>query len=164
MPIACGGGAGRLHQDCFPELRERPGFPSIPGCFGHEVSAFLMICLIEELAQRLGEQLLNKAGKSRYGKHTWRATGAAHLGGCGLDVNKIALMGRWFCAVVLHYTRMVPITNTARDFKRAKASEGIGGTVKGDQHQPEEDQGRCGWDDNGHQGGSDRAAAQDRGG
>ena len=116
--------------ETFPDAILDPAFPLFPDASGNEVSAFLMICLIEELAQRLGEELRNKAGKSRYGKHTWRATGAVHLGGCGLDVNKIALMGRWFCAVVLHYTRMSPITNIARDFKRARASDGIDDTVR----------------------------------
>ena len=53
-----------------------------------------------------------------------------HLGGCGLDVNNIALMGRWFCAAVLRYTRMSPVTNIARDFKRARATQGIDDTVK----------------------------------
>ena len=38
-------------------------------------------------------------------------------------------MGGWFCAVVLHYTRMSPITNIARGFKRARASDGIDDTV-----------------------------------
>ena len=53
-----------------------------------------------------------------------------HLGACGLDVNKIALMGRWFCAIVLHYTRLSPITDIARDLKRARTKQGIDETVK----------------------------------
>ena len=38
-------------------------------------------------------------------------------------------MGIWFCAVVLQYTRLAPIENIARDFKRAKTKEGIDETV-----------------------------------
>ena len=76
-----------------------------------------------------GERLYNKAGKKRFGKHSWRSTGAVHLGECGLETNKISLMGRWFCAVVLHYTRLAPIKNIARDLKRAKTREGIDETV-----------------------------------
>ena len=38
-------------------------------------------------------------------------------------------MGRWFCSVVLHDCRLAPITDIARDFRRAKAKHGIVDTV-----------------------------------
>ena len=52
------------------------------------------------------------------------------MGCCGLDVSKISLMGRWCCAVVLHYTRLSPISDIARDYKRARATHGIDDTIK----------------------------------
>ena len=39
-------------------------------------------------------------------------------------------MGRWFCAVVLRYTRLSPISDIARDYKRARATRGIDDAIK----------------------------------
>ena len=94
--------------DTFADRLLDEGFPLFPDADGNEVSPEMMLCLIEELAHLTGERLYNKAGKKRFGKHSWRSTGAVHLGECGLETNKISLMGRWFCAVVLHYTRLAP--------------------------------------------------------
>ena len=77
----------------FGEKLQDDAFPLFPDCDGNEVSAELMLNLIEELARLTGEALTNQAGKKRFGKHSWRATGAVHLGECGLDVNKICLWG-----------------------------------------------------------------------
>ena len=38
-------------------------------------------------------------------------------------------MGRWLCAVVLHYTRLSPIEDIAKDFKRANTKHGIDETL-----------------------------------
>jgi len=114
----------------FPDKFEDDGFPLFPDSDGNEVSAELMLNLIEELASLTGERLTNQAGRKRFGKHSWRATGAVHLGECGLEVSKISLLGRWFCAVVLHYTRLAPIEDIAKDFKRAKTRHGIDETVR----------------------------------
>ena len=114
----------------FGDRVNEPAFPLFPDSFGHEVSAVLMLDLILELATLLGEPLVNQAGRNRYGKHTWRSTGAVHLGESGVDTNKIGLMGRWWCSVVLHYTRLAPITNIANDYKRAKTKAGIDETVR----------------------------------
>ena len=85
-----------------------------------------MLLLIEEIAQRLHEELYTKAGQRRFGKHSWRSTGAVHLSGIGLDTIKVQLIGRWMCAVVLRYVRDAPIADIARDYKtaaRAKNAE-----------------------------------------
>ena len=78
--------------------------------------------MIISIATLLGEPLLNKAGRSRIGKHTWRAMAAILMGEVGVDVYKIRMVGRWNCSVVIYYTRDAPITDMASGFVQAKAA------------------------------------------
>ena len=65
-----------------------------------------MLAFIEAIAALLGEPLVNQKGVvRRFGKHTFRATGALYLAMMGIAVDKIQLMGRWRCGVV--YTTRV---------------------------------------------------------
>ena len=94
------------------------------------MSAETMVQLIIEVALLCGEPLKNKAGQNRFGKHSWRATGAVHLAECGVEIAKITLIGRWHCSIVLLYTRTAPISNIAEDYKRARSSTEVHNTVK----------------------------------
>ena len=47
-----------------------------------------MLEMIIAIAVLLGESLLNKAGRNRIGKHTWRAMAAFLMGEVGVDVYK----------------------------------------------------------------------------
>ena len=106
----------------FGDAVKEEGFPLFPNRRGCAVSAEVMLELIVDIAAFFGEPIKNKAGQNRFGKHSWRATGAVHLGECGVEVHKIMLMGRWHCTVVLLYTRTSPISNIANDYKRARSS------------------------------------------
>ena len=106
----------------FGDAVKRDGFPLFPNRRGQAVTAEVMIELIIDIAIFFGEPVKNKAGQNRFGKHSWRATGAVHLGECGVEVHKIMLMGRWHCTVVLLYTRTSPISDIASDFKRARGA------------------------------------------
>ena len=79
-----------------------------------------MIDLILEVADFFNEPLVNKMGQSQFGKHGWRATGAVFLGEAGVEIQKIMMIGRWHCNVVLLYTRNAPISDIAGDLKRAR--------------------------------------------
>ena len=81
-----------------------------------------MLALTEALAVLTGEALYSKAGQRRFGKHSWRATGAVHLSLVGLATSKIQLLGRWLCAIALRYCRFAPIADIARDYKSASSS------------------------------------------
>ena len=65
-----------------------------------------MAGLVEEIATRLGEPLTTSSGQRRYGKHSWRATGARYLASLQLEVYKIQLLARWLSPIVLHYVRL----------------------------------------------------------
>ena len=84
-----------------------------------------MIDLILEIAAFFNEPLVNKMGQNRFGKHSWRATGAVYLGEAGVEIQKIMMVGRWHCSIVMHYTRNAPISDIAGDFKRARTRKGL---------------------------------------
>ena len=79
----------------------------------------MMLAFIEELAVMMGEQLYTKAGQRRFGKHSWRASGAVRMASIGLGTYKIKLLGRWLCAIVLRYCRLAPMSDVARDYRTA---------------------------------------------
>ena len=109
--------------ELFADAVLEEGFPLFPNRHGGPVTPSLMIELINEIARIMGEPLRNKAGQNRFGKHSWRATGAVHLGECGIEVQKIMLIGRWRCTIVLLYTRCAPISDIAGDYKRARINK-----------------------------------------
>ena len=78
-----------------------------------------MLELIEMLATMLGEELYTKDGRIKYGKHSWRSTGAVFLAGIGVDLLKIQLMARWSSEVITHYSRLAPLKAITAGFKRA---------------------------------------------
>ena len=82
-----------------------------------------MLALIEELAKMTGEAILTHDGRKRFGKHSWRSTGAVFMTGIGIEIFKVQLMGRWACAVVTHYTRLAPLKAITEYFRRALAGK-----------------------------------------
>ena len=111
--------------DRFGDTVNSEGFPLFPADDGAAIRDNDMLTLIEDLAQRLGEPLFTKTGQRRYGKHSWRATGAVHLSEIGLDTAKVQLIGRWMCAVALRYVRNAPIADIARDYRTAIRARGV---------------------------------------
>ena len=88
-----------------------------------QVTAEAMLALIEELAKMTGEAILTHDGRKRFGKHSWRSTGAVFMTSIGIEIFKVQLMGKWACAAVTHYTRLVPLKATTEDFRKALAGE-----------------------------------------
>ena len=68
-----------------------------------------MLLLIEQLAKAVGEQTLTAAGQERFGRHSWRSTGAVWLAGMRLDLYRVQLFAIWASAMVLHYARLAPL-------------------------------------------------------
>ena len=103
----------------FPHDIHQPGFPLFPTIAGEQLTSEMMLALIEELSYMMGESLYAKADRRRFGKHSWRSTGAVHLALIGLDAYTIQLIGRWLCTIVLRYCRMAPIADVARGYQIA---------------------------------------------
>ena len=94
--------------------------PLFPDAEGNMVSATAMIALVDELAVRSGESVTNADGLRRFGRHSWRSTGAVWLTGTmGIEVLKVQMMARWSSPVVTHYTRLAPLKAITSDFRKA---------------------------------------------
>ena len=77
-----------------------------------------MIRLVEFIAVATGEKLVLAVGVRRFGKHSWRSTGAVFLSGLGIDIHKLMLLARWASAIIMHYARVAPLKSITDDFKR----------------------------------------------
>ena len=111
----------QILRDSFGDITEDDDLPLFPQEDGQEVSAEAFIRLIEELAARTGESIKTPDGRNRFGKHSWRSTGAVYLSTVGIEVFKIQLLARWSSPIVTHYTRLAPLKTLAKDFKHAAA-------------------------------------------
>ena len=102
----------------------QPDSPLFPDEEGNMVSAAAMIALVDELAARTGEAVTNADGLRRFGRHSWRSTGAVWLTGTmGIEVLKVQMMARWSSPVVTHYTRLAPLKAITSDFRKALAKK-----------------------------------------
>ena len=89
-----------------------------PTCDGRCVEGDIMVKVVEIIATRQGQVLKTADGVTRFGGHSWRATGAVYLSSLGIHMHKIALLARWASAVITHYTRIAPLKSLTEDFKR----------------------------------------------
>ena len=105
----------RVFRDALVEDED---FPLFPDKKGRELDAEMVLEFIEAVAVLMNEPLHTDKGIRRFGKHSFRATGAVFLALMGIAVEKIQLMGRWSCGVVVHYTRTAPLKSIAEDFKQ----------------------------------------------
>ena len=94
--------------------------PLFPDSEGREVTAEAMVALVDALAEWSGEALTNAEGVRRFGRHSWRSTGAVWLTGVMMvEVTKVQMVARWSSPVVTHYTRLAPLRAITSDFRRA---------------------------------------------
>ena len=70
-------------------------------------------------AHLTGESIHDDFGERRFGKHSWRSSGAVFLSALGIDVHKIQLLARCNSPIVVHYTRLAPLKAITTEFKMA---------------------------------------------
>ena len=71
-----------LREKIIRKRSERCGdIPLFPDADGNTVSAEAMIALVDALAVASGEEVTNSDGMRRFGRHSWRSTGAVWLTG-----------------------------------------------------------------------------------
>ena len=93
--------------------------PLFPDKEVNEVTADAMVALVDTLAEFSGESLTNAEGVRRFGRHSWRSTGAVWLTGVMMiEVTKLQMMARWSSPVVTHYTRLAPLRAITSDFRK----------------------------------------------
>ena len=103
----------------FGPLVDDDELPFFPSASGFPTPPEAIVALIEFIAERCGEHLKTSDGVIRFGKHSWRSSGAVYLSSIGIEVSKIMLLARWDSPVVLHYCRLAPLKTITHDFKTA---------------------------------------------
>ena len=91
-------------NNCLPV--DLPFFPTRTGeaCDKHDV-----IDAIHVVAKATGQPVKQRDGRSAFGGHVFRISGARHLYRCGVDVATLKLLARWESNVVLRYIKDVPL-------------------------------------------------------
>ena len=96
-------------EDRFGKIKEDDRIPMFPTETGDMMTGEDVVKLIEYIATLLGDVLTLKGGVRRYGKHSWRATGAVYFAALGLNMHKIGMLARWASPIILHYARVAPL-------------------------------------------------------
>ena len=110
----------------FGDRVEEGSLPFFPDAKGFVVSDAGMSGFVDELAKLAGPPLALPSGVRRFGKHSFRSTGAVLLARLGIDIFKIQLLARWASPVVLHYARDAPMETITAQVKTALAKDTIG--------------------------------------
>lgn len=87
-------------------------FPLFPTRGGGPTNKVQVSATVQAIAADLKLPLETPTGAPLYSGHSFRVTGAQFLAGCGIDVWRIQLHGRWGSAAVLRYIRLAPLAPT----------------------------------------------------
>mgnify|MGYP002281116694 CR=1 FL=1 len=109
----------------FGERVEAGDLPFFPDANGSVVTKDAMESFVDELARLGGQPLTLPSGAKRFGKHSFRSTGAVLLSRLGLEVYKIQLLARWGSDVVLHYVRESPLETITKQVRGAIADKTV---------------------------------------
>ena len=86
--------------------------------------------LVDAVAEILGQPLVANDGIRRYGKHSWRATGAVYLTSLRMELHRIQLLARWSSPVIMHYARLAPLANVAEHVRELQVADNMSDMVK----------------------------------
>ena len=105
---------------------DTPLFPSFSGDFPEKDS---VVKSIEHLAALLGVSVLDDNGRSGFGGHSMRVSGAQYLSSIGLGESLIALLARWMSPTIKRYVGESPLHVLGREFEKAVTSTESGWTT-----------------------------------
>ena len=97
-----------LLRESLPHCDKALGFHFFPTAWGDFVAESAMCALVEAIAVRAGQPLVTNIGINRFGKHSWRSTGAVYLTSLGIELFRIQLMAIWSSPVIMRYCRLAP--------------------------------------------------------
>lgn len=124
---ACPYHAGLRQRDLiirtFGQLSD--DLPFFPTNEGKAVAPEVMVALVEYLAEQTGEAIISPSGHRKFGKHSWRSTGAVYLSSLGLELFKLQLLARWSSAIVLHYARTAPLAELTTSVARLQSHRSL---------------------------------------
>ena len=101
----------------FPQHVTDKDIPFFPTAEATTVTAENMVKTVEFLADKTGQPLKTKSGVNRFGKHSWRSTGAVWLTAMRLEMFRIQLLARWSHRVIIYYARLAPLTGLTEHVK-----------------------------------------------
>ena len=84
-------------------------FPLFPTANGQPTHKTQVSATVQAIAARLNLACTAPSGAPLYSGHSFRVTGAQFMAGCGIDVWRIQLHGRWGSSSVLRYIRLSPL-------------------------------------------------------
>ena len=128
--------------DRFPEKVEKGDAYLFPDASGEMVTNAAMEAFVDALADMAGQALTLPSGVRRFGKHSFRSTGAVVLARLGIEVFKIQLLARWASDVVLHYARGAPMETITSQVRSALADKTVTDLIEhltAEVSQPKED-------------------------
>ena len=114
-----------LLRDSFPRCTKDLDFPLFPTACGEFVSESAICALVEFIADRAGQPLVTKTGVNRFGKHSWRSTGAVFLTSLGLELFRIQLLARWSSPVIMRYCRLAPLSSITDHVREHQATNSV---------------------------------------
>ena len=120
----------RQLDDHFGQEASDPFLPLSPDENGNVAQGDEIVELMDALASKSGESLVTKEGHRRYGKRSFRSTGAVFFSTLGIEHLKIQMMARWTSAIITHYTRLAPLKSITAYFKRAALRAGLGNSAR----------------------------------
>jgi hypothetical protein len=95
-----------------------PDLPVFPNLDGLPVHKDKVVLTIESLAIKCNLSLVDSLGRKAFGGHSCRVTGARWLASLGVELVKIALMGRWASDSVLRYVGDSPLKTLTGNCKK----------------------------------------------
>ena len=79
-----------------------------------------MAALVDDLATRAGEPIIDDYGDKLLRDHSWRTGGAVYLTSIGIDPYKVNLLARWKSPMNTHYAKLAPLKSIPSEFKAAR--------------------------------------------
>ena len=119
---------GILPRRFAPQADQEDSLPLFPDVNAEHISSDIMAKVVDDLAGRIGEEVIDSDGDKVFGNHSWRTGGSVYLTSIGLDPFKINLLARWRSPLITHYSKLAPLKALTEEFKRA-ASERTSSTV-----------------------------------
>ena len=110
----------------FPEAFADGSVPLFPTAAGKQVTDTDWMKFVDDLAAKVGELLCLPSGVRRYGKHSFRSTGAVILTSLRIELFRIQLLARWASPVIMHYARNAPLEALTGLVKEAITTDSLG--------------------------------------
>ena len=83
--------------------------PLFPDLDGNVAQKAAVVQSLEQLMAEIGEDILDKAGRRRFGGHSCRVSGSRFWAGLGMEVQKLQIFARWGSDVILRYVSDAPL-------------------------------------------------------